>query len=838
MSGRTIPIKVRVSAENADAVKKALEGMGATGEAAMRKLDAAARASTPSAKALAAVSDDLKSGLSNVGQEIPGVSNALRSLGGVGTVVAGGLGLVAAAAAAGFAAAREYMTWAANLTDAADAVQTNVENMQAWRFAMEEVGGQASDLDAGLSGLNGTIGALKTGLGDAKAEAALLELGLDPEVVKSWDSLDQALPAIIKAFENVGTEAERVQIARRLNIEALLPLLRLGEEGFKSLEGSAKDLGQTLDADVVRALDEANRRLEISSARMRNEAAPAAVFFANALASIGDAAGISMAAVFRLIGSIDEAMRKKTTFDALKHMARETIDAVGDYAGVKNGPTKGGRGGGGGSSGLIDSVITDNARRNGVLAAAPPPPPLPRTPVRSAPVRLPPPPRSMAPVRASFPARALPSANAAREASDLIRAQAEAARRVEANAQAIERAQLDSLRAEEDMAETAEARRAIAQRIAETERAQALAAIQTDKAMDEETKAAQSVAVEKAFQAKLVAIANAQQAEINQARERQAQTEARLRDMIADAELSMLESSAEQVKTRGEALALELQILDLITQRRIDEIAASDASAEAKALAIAALNAARESRAEQTKTQHDSPLERYARDIKRERENINDAIENMAVSGLEDLEGQLLAIADGSKSAGDAFSDMAESILRDIAQLAIRQWLIAPLLGALGLNAGGMEGAGGAGGAGVGSAGAGWIGQLGNLFGGRNGGAGGSAGGLGSIFRGGAATGAYMRAGDMRIVGERGPEPFIADRAGMVLPSNAMGGDLKVIIHNAPSTPQVRRGADGSVDVIFERLNALEGSVSDLDRGFESRTARTMSEVRRRGVRI
>jgi hypothetical protein len=789
---KPVDIKLRIQAENADSVKKALEGLGVTGQSAMKKLEAAAKAARPETKAMAAAADDLKDQINGLGQDIPGVSAALRGLGPAGTVVAGAFALVTAAVAAGMTAAREYMTWAADLTDAADAVQVNVEALQTWRFAMEEVGGTSKDLDAGLQGLNSTIGAIKTGLGDAKQLGALKELGLDPEVVRSWDSLEEALPAIVKAFENVGDEAARVRIAERLQLKELLPLLRLGSDGFKSVERAATDLGVAVDEHTVKALDEANRRLEISADRMRNEAAPAAVFFANMLAGIGEAAAGALDQVNPLIDSLNRAMRAQRDFKAEQARVASYNPGAADGMGmqalaVAGVPTfayesgrslprrmaKGGRGGGGGGSATIDNVLAENARRNGVFPPSPQPPP-----------------------RSLTGGSGRVSAGKARAASNVVSKAADAVR--ERNQRELDRATLDELQATQAMAKSSAERRDIAVKIATTEKDQSLKAIEADKDLDETAKNKKLIAVETAYQAELAQIASEAWDELGQQLEEQKNKDRNSLRLIEDAELSMLESASANATTRAESLAIEMKILDLVVARQLAEIDALKASEDAKDLAKAAVVAAKGAQAKIIERQNQGPLEQYRDNIKRERDNINDALESIAVNGLQSLEDGLMSVIDGTKSVKDAFSDMARSILAELTQLAIRQWIIKPLMDMMGL--GGPSSGGGF---------------------------------LSSIFGGGRAMGGPVMAGSSYIVGERGPERFTPMTPGMISPSG--GGGVKVTIYNAPTQARVQERPDGGVDIIFERLAAQEQRMNSIDQSIEGRALGAYGDARRRG---
>lgn len=61
------------------------------------------------------------------------------------------------------------------------------------------------------------------------------------------------------------------------------------------------------------------------------------------------------------------------------------------------------------------------------------------------------------------------------------------------------------------------------------------------------------------------------------------------------------------------------------------------------------------------------------------------------------------------------------------------------------------------------------------------------------------ASGGALAAGQVALVGERGPELFVSGKGGTVIPNNALGGGMEVNIHNAPqgTTAEGRQGADG-----------------------------------------
>jgi hypothetical protein len=73
------------------------------------------------------------------------------------------------------------------------------------------------------------------------------------------------------------------------------------------------------------------------------------------------------------------------------------------------------------------------------------------------------------------------------------------------------------------------------------------------------------------------------------------------------------------------------------------------------------------------------PLERWREGTIKTTEEMNEALEEVAVKGLEGLEDGLLDVITGTKDAGEAFRDLANSIIRDLARIAIQQAIMKPI---------------------------------------------------------------------------------------------------------------------------------------------------------------
>ena len=127
-----------------------------------------------------------------------------------------------------------------------------------------------------------------------------------------------------------------------------------------------------------------------------------------------------------------------------------------------------------------------------------------------------------------------------------------------------------------------------------------------------------------------------------------------------------------------------------------------------------------------------------------------EALEQVEKTAMSSMENAFMSIIDGSKSASEAFRDMARQILAE----AMRMMVIRPLIQ-------GLFGGGGGGG------------FLGGIFGG---------------ITGGKASGGTMMAGEPYLVGERGPELVMPSRSGTVINADltrrAMGGSDGVSVVN------------------------------------------------------
>jgi lambda family phage tail tape measure protein len=118
------------------------------------------------------------------------------------------------------------------------------------------------------------------------------------------------------------------------------------------------------------------------------------------------------------------------------------------------------------------------------------------------------------------------------------------------------------------------------------------------------------------------------------------------------------------------------------------------------------------------------------------------------------------------------FKSLADSIVADILRIQIRQNITGPLAQSMGGSSGVMS----------------WLGQL---FGGGAAAAGPTAAETTAFWGMGLATGGTANYGQSYLVGERGPELFVPDVSGTIIPNHALSGGSNVTVIQNIQTPDI-----------------------------------------------
>lgn len=213
-----------------------------------------------------------ETGLAKAKKQMGGFQGGLSGFASAFSPVAAGAA-AGTLAVAGFAAAmRQAATaaqWADDLSAQANKIGITAESLQLLRQAAEAVDIPMASLDAGMQALNGTLGALKLGIGDGKIRKAFEELGISQEQLTSMKDASDLLPVLADKIRGVGTQAEQVLIAKKLGIEELLPLLQQGAAGIQGMSDKFRDLGLVLNEETVQRLADMNEQMRIADERSR-----------------------------------------------------------------------------------------------------------------------------------------------------------------------------------------------------------------------------------------------------------------------------------------------------------------------------------------------------------------------------------------------------------------------------------------------------------------------------------------------------------------------------------------------------------------------------------------
>jgi len=175
---------------------------------------------------------------------------------------------------------------------------------------------------------------------------------------------------------------------------------------------------------------------------------------------------------------------------------------------------------------------------------------------------------------------------------------------------------------------------------------------------------------------------------------------------------------------------------------------------------------------------NDTSLKKYISTIS----SVADALDNMAVRSLVNLEDALVGVMMGTMSVKDAFKSMAASIVQDLIRIQIQQSITKPLGEAIS-------------------------------------GAGGFSAIFSSIFGGGKALGGTVNAGEAYMVGEKGAEMFVPGRTGTIVPNNQLGGSGAVVNQTINISTGVSQTVRAEVMGMLPRIvESTKAAVADANR--------------------
>lgn len=749
----------------------------------------------------------------NIGKAIRSPIASIGSLKGAIGTLAGALAFKELAGAT-----QRAFDYADSIQDLADRSGASTKAIQEFRFAAQLSGSSVEVADAATEKFARTLGLAQQG-SDAQVKL-FRELG-----VTSTD-FDTALRQTLDGIAKLSTVQQRAATGFQIfgkSSATLTGLLGQGSRGFDELAQKAQDLGIVLKDDVIRNAGGANDKLDALKMILNAQFANAVVQNANSLVSLAGSITAVTAAMIKFLSSNPEtalsimgalagsraglpgaalgafggyALGRKVRLNAedsntdLKYRLDKFNTAKQSYRDAK--AFKAGKG----SRNLpLADTAAEFVKQGGLVKDA------------------------QAAYRASkaggVSPGALPTVGTAEGASAASKAASDAKRlaaeekRDAAKALADERRyQLDlgrtrddQLNAQLDLTVNQTERVNIQQTVLDNELKTRLEEIATDKDLTAEQKQ-QLTILETETGSLRARLLHRQDQEI-------LAKEALDRAQAAnDNDTDILNAQAGLARTAKERGAIELQILDLqfkqlrlAQQQIVDSQSSTDQEKQLARDRLKTLGQLQGYATAKNAKDNQGPLASYLDSIPKSAAEVNEAIEGIQANGLSSLIDGLSNVEGGFKGLAATVHNVANQIIQSLLKIGLQRGIAALFGNAL-------------------SAGAGLAGFSSSDFLNSSGGplsptfGGGTQGNPTGVlsFSGARAKGGPVTAGKMYMVGEKGPEPFIPNTSGTIIPNGALngGGVMEVRLRDAMLDARIISGSSRVTQAGIEQNNSQQ----------------------------
>jgi hypothetical protein len=213
---------------------------------------------------------------------------------GIGARVKGGIaGLVGALSVGAFVQiGRAALDYASKLGDVSQQLGLTTRDLQTFRYAAGQLGVSQGELEKGLENLTKTLG--KVAVGAEKPAKALEAIGLNAQAVARMDTGD-AFRAISDALAKVADRTQRAAVEFALFGETgarLDTMLAGGSAALNELAAAADELGIVLSDEQIQKADETADKLEALKTVLQARIAGVVADNADSILGLADAIGV------------------------------------------------------------------------------------------------------------------------------------------------------------------------------------------------------------------------------------------------------------------------------------------------------------------------------------------------------------------------------------------------------------------------------------------------------------------------------------------------------------------------------------------------------------------
>ena len=242
------------------------------------------------------------------GAKVPIFGSALEELGAAGLVAAAGL------AAAGEAAeqVRKAMEYASDLEKQSKALGLTTTALQQFDYANVATGVGVEKGREALTSFTEVFGKYSAGLANGRTAKFLDALGFTPESARQVGSINEALDKVLPKLAEIKNPTQRASLATQLGFQAFLPVLSEGEEGikrFKEAVESAQDVGAVISPQQIEQAAELNEKFEALQYRVGQDLKRAFIDLAPTIEHVAEAIETIIAKLARFLAQVPDAIR-------------------------------------------------------------------------------------------------------------------------------------------------------------------------------------------------------------------------------------------------------------------------------------------------------------------------------------------------------------------------------------------------------------------------------------------------------------------------------------------------------------------------------------------------